>query len=87
MPFDPAGELVFREFGEELRQLVPLRQQDIVVHGLDFRPAVRDEGARLRPGDEEPVLPFRLIHMPDLSVIKDGGKIHLQQAELFRPFR
>ena len=87
MPLDAAGEFVFREFGQQLFQFAALGQKDVIVHVRDACRAVVDLRAGLGSGDEQAVLPLGQIHMPHLSVIQNGGEIHLQFGKARGPLR
>ena len=85
MSFRTAFEIIFRKSRQDLLQFRGIGKQHVVVETLLAGMAVRDRRSGFRPANEERIIPFRQIHVPHLTVIQNGGEIHLQFRHLLFP--
>lgn len=80
-----ACEFIFREFGKEFGQFVPVRKKHVVMHALYRCLAVGYFSAGLGARDKQAVLPFGQIHMAHLTVVEDGCEVHFLFRHLSYP--
>ena len=85
MSFRAALELIFRESRQDSLQRRRFRKQHVVVETFPCGMTVRNDRSRLRPADEERIIPFGQIHVPHLTMIQNGGEIHFQLRHLLLP--